>query len=378
MSLKNESKSIIQSSKRYVDQYTEGMTRDRIEIDYKADRERLKKLYDDTVITQYEREKALDVPFHIQLGRLFTALVMRLNPTRRLFFFLTIVLFVVPYLRDGGFLTGLMHPLAFFIITILLFIELLEKLDAKKEIDLARDIQLSLLPKAELEINNLEIVSFANTALEVGGDYVDIIETEIGTLVVIADVSGKGLPSALYMVRLQAMVHLLVEKGDIQPKSLLKELNKLIKSGSRDKTFVTVCACFFPSDRDVVRISRAGHNHPILYRKSLNEIEILKMNGIALGMTTTNRMDEHLEEVEFVFQSGDTLLLYTDGLSEARNVQNEEFGEERILSIFELYAKLGAKTVMGKIQASLEEYIGDQNTHDDITITCIHRKNASN
>ena len=374
MSLKNESKSIIQTSKKYVDQYIEGMSRDRIEIDYKADRERLIKVYEDTVFTSEERNSGIPIPFHSQLGRIFTALVMRLNPTRRLFFFLTILLFVFPYFSDEGFLTGLMHPLAFFIMAMLLFIELLEKLDVKKEIDLARDIQLSLLPQAEIETHHLDIVSFANTAQEVGGDYVDIIETKKGTVVIIADVSGKGLPSALYMIRLQAMVHLLVEKGEFQPKHLLNELNKLIKSGSRDKTFVTSCACFFPNDQNVVHISRAGHNYPLLFQKSLNKTEILKMSGFALGMTTSHKMDEHLEEIVISFQEGDALLLYTDGLSEARNAQHIEFGEERIFSIFELYGKLGAKTVISKMQTSLEEFIGDQKTLDDITITCIQRR----
>jgi phosphoserine phosphatase RsbU/P len=375
MSLKNESKSIIRSSKQYVDQYTEGMTRDRIEIDYKADRERLKKLYDETVIDSSERALGKQVPFHIQLGRLFTALVMRLNPARRLFFFLTIVLFLFPYISDDGLFVELMHPLAFMIMVLLLFIELLEKLDAKKEIDLARDIQLSLLPMAEIESENLEVVSFANTALEVGGDYVDVIDTDNGTLVIIADVSGKGLPSALYMVRLQAMVHLLVQKGDYHPRNLLLELNKLIKSSNRDKTFVTVCACYFPDDKEVVVISRAGHNYPLIYQKSRNKIDLLKMQGFALGMTPTSVLDDHLEEVELEFQKGDTLLLYTDGLSEARNTTGVDFGEERIYSIFDVYGKLGAKSVIRKIQASLEEFIGDEKTLDDITITCIHRKN---
>jgi serine phosphatase RsbU (regulator of sigma subunit) len=352
------------------------MTRDRIEVDYKADRERLKKLFEETVTSSKERESGKQVPFHIQFGRLFTALVMRLNPVRRLFFFLTIVLFLFPYISSDGLFVGLMHPMAFFVMTLLLFIELLEKLDAKKEIDLAREIQLSLLPMAEIESDSLEVVSFANTALEVGGDYVDVIETTNGTLVVIADVSGKGLPSALYMVRLQAMVHLLVQKGDYHPKNLLLELNKLIKSGSRDKTFVTVCACYFPNDRDVVLMSRAGHNYPLIYQTSSEKVTTLKMQGFALGMTPTNVLDEHLEELELVFDKGDALLLYTDGLSEARNSKDQEFGEERIWSIFDLYAKLGAKSVVRKIQASLEEFIGDQKNHDDITITCIHKKTS--
>jgi hypothetical protein len=99
------------------------------------------------------------------------------------------------------FLIGdLLLPFGFLSMFMLLLIELLEKSDVQKEIDLAREIQLSLLPGTSLNKENLEVYSFAHTAKEVGGDYLDVIETDKGTYVVIADVSGKGLSAALYTV----------------------------------------------------------------------------------------------------------------------------------------------------------------------------------
>src|SRR5690606_23481649 len=123
--------------------------RERINHDYKADRERLRKLYEETVVTEKERVIGEEIGIHIKIGRLFTALVQRLNPVRRLVFFASLFMFLMPYVGSGFFI-NLMHPLAFFMLALLLFIELLEKLDAKKEIDLARDIQLSLLPQSDL------------------------------------------------------------------------------------------------------------------------------------------------------------------------------------------------------------------------------------
>jgi len=372
MSLKNETQSVLRKSQYYVGQYTEGMTRERINLDYKADRERLRKLYEETVVTEKERVIGEEIGIHIKIGRLFTSLVQRLNPVRRLVFFASLFMFLLPYVSSGFFI-NLMHPLAFFMLAVLLFIELLEKLDAKKEIDLARDIQLSLLPQSELKRADLEIISFANTAQEVGGDYVDIIDTPEGTLAIVADVSGKGLSAALYMVRIQALVHLLTRQHHLSPRELFLQLNNLIKSNRKDKTFVTACAAFFPKDADHFLFCRAGHNHPFLFNMTTDRVISLRNRGLALGMTTQELLDEHLEEAKIPFTKGDTLLLYTDGLNEARNEAGAEFGEDRIESVMEVYGSINAKTVVKKLQASLEEFIGEAKPIDDITFTCIHK-----
>jgi serine phosphatase RsbU (regulator of sigma subunit) len=104
-----------------------------------------------------------------------------------------------------------------------------------------------------------------------------------------------------------------------------------------------------------------------------DKVRSLRNRGLALGMTTQDLLEEHLEEVKIPFRKGDTLLLYTDGLNEARNAHGEEFGEDRIESVMEIYAPINAKTVVQKLQASLEEFIGTTKPLDDITFTVIHR-----
>jgi len=380
MGLKNEAQSAFRNTKSFYKEYVSGMTRKRLGKEFYNDTDRLKQLYSEAVSEgDIEAGRERQLPGHLKFLRLFSALTQRLNPTRRLLFGLSVVSFLAYYLFGFLQITGfvifydLLVPFAFGSMLMLLLVELLEKSDVKREIDLAREIQLSLLPNTEHKNNNLEIFSFANTAKEVGGDYVDIIETQAGTYIVIADVSGKGLSAALYMVRMQALVHLIVEKGSPSPKELFMELNNYVKSDIKDKTFVTACAAFFPKDEEHFLFARAGHNPPILFSDERDATFELRSDGYALGMTSSQNLSHHLQEKKFHFKSGDSVLLYTDGLTEARNELGEEYGEDRLDAILSVYGSLHAKTIIKKIQSSLENFIGQEKPGDDITFTCVHR-----
>jgi serine phosphatase RsbU (regulator of sigma subunit) len=377
LGLKNEAQSGY-GTKRFYKEYVSGMSRERFSKELTADTERLKLVYKEAV-EDIERQQGEQLPGHIKFLRLFSDLTQRLNPTRRLIFGLGSISFVLHYLLNffdiiNFFLIGnLLLPFGFLSMFMLLLIELLEKSDVQKEIDLAREIQLSLLPGTSLNKKNLEVYSFAHTAKEVGGDYLDVIETEKGTYVIIADVSGKGLSAALYMVRLQALVSMIIEKEQPSPKELFLQLNNYIKSNSRDKTFVTGCAAFFPNDEDHFEYIRAGHNIPVYYNKERDNTFKLKSNGFALGMTSTKLLDKNMEVKKFHFKPGDSVLFYTDGLNESRNERGEEYGEDRIESLMEIYGSLHAKTIVGKLQSSLEAFIGPVDPLDDVTFMCVHR-----
>ncbi len=377
MSLKNEAQSGY-GTKKFYKEYVSGMSRDRISKELTADTDRLKLLYKEAV-EDIERSQGAQLPGHVKFLRLFSNLTQRLNPTRRLVFGLGSVSFVADFLISifdlGGiiFFSELLLPFGFLSMFLLLLVELLEKSDVQKEIDLARDIQLSLLPGTSLNKENLEVYSFAHTAKEVGGDYLDVIDTDKGTYVVIADVSGKGLTAALYMVRMQALVNMIVNKEHPSPKDLFIQLNDYVKSNSRDKTFVTGCVAYFPHDKEEFEYVRAGHNIPVYYNRERDTTFNLRAEGFALGMTSSSLLEKHLEVKKFHFKPGDSVLLYTDGLNEARNARGEEYGIERIQSLMEIYGSLHAKTVVKKVQSSLEAFIGQEAPLDDITFTCIHR-----
>lgn len=378
MGLKNEAQSAFQNTKSFYKEYVSGMTRERMGKEFYKDTDRLKQLYAEAVDEDVQRSGGRELPGHVKFLRLFSSLTQRLNPTRRLLFGLSVISFVAYYLFGFLQITGyviiydLLVPFAFGSMLMLLLVELLEKSDVKREIDLAREIQLSLLPNTEHKRQKLDISSFANTAKEVGGDYVDIIETDEGTYIVIADVSGKGLSAALYMVRMQALVHLIIEKSHPSPKELFLELNNYVKSDIEDKTFVTACAAFFPNDKDHFLFARAGHNAPILFSKERDATFDLRSDGYALGMTSSVNMEQQLQQKKFHFKPGDSVLFYTDGLTEARNEIGEEYGADRLDAILSVYGSLHAKTIIQKIQSSLENFIGSERPADDVTFTCVH------
>jgi len=378
MGLKNEAQSAFQNTKSFYKEYVSGMTRERMGKEFYKDTDRLKQLYAEAVDEDIQRARDDGIPGHVKFLRLFSALTQRLNPTRRLLFGLSVISFISYYLFGFLQITGfvifydLLVPFAFGSMLMLLLVELLEKSDVKREIDLAREIQLSLLPNTEHTRDQLEMFSFANTAKEVGGDYVDIIETDGGTYIVIADVSGKGLSAALYMVRMQALVHLIIEKSQPTPKELFLELNNYVKSDIKDKTFVTACAAFFPKGEDNFIFARAGHNAPILFSKKRDATFDLRSDGYALGMTSSANLEHQLQQKKFHFKPGDSVLFYTDGLSEARNELGEEYGSDRLDAILSVYGSLHAKSIIRKIQSSLDNFIGNEKPADDITFTCVH------
>lgn len=370
LALRNEAQSTVDDTKKFYKAYVSGMTRERLGREFTADSHRLKQLYKEATGEGEEATTGQQIPAYTKILRLFSSLGQRLNPTRRLIFGISLLAFLTHGLFAGLF-ADMLQLVSFLGLMMLLLVELLEKTDVKREIDLAREIQLSLLPASQHIKDTLEIQSFANTAQEVGGDYVDIITTEKGTYLVIADVAGKGLTAALYMVRLQAMVHLLIEKHSPSPKELFVDLNNYIKSDQSDKTFVTACAAFFPKEGGYFDFARAGHNPPIYYKRSEDTTEQLRSNGFALGMTGSSQMESFLTEEQYTFNKGDSILFYTDGLTEARNELNQEFGEERLISIMDIYGSLHAKSIVLKVQSSLEAFIGEEKPPDDITYTCV-------
>ncbi|HMB41237.1 MAG TPA: PP2C family protein-serine/threonine phosphatase [Balneolaceae bacterium] len=377
MGLKNETKTGY-NTKTFYEEYVEGMNTRQLGREFQSDSDRLKRLYEEVVKQKNPRVASEDLSFSQRTLSLLSALTKRLNPVRRLVFGVSIVTFVSHYLFSLVGLSGLIFhpvllPVSFLGMLLILMIELLEKSDVQKELDFARDIQLSLLPPSSAVFDGLEINSFAATALEVGGDYVDIIHTDSGTYIIIADVSGKGMSAALYMVRIQALVHLLINKLHPGPKDLFLELNNYIKSNKRDKTFITGCAAFFPKGDNYFTFARAGHNNPIVYNKEKDATFKINTTGFALGMTSTPALKKNMKESRFKFEKGDSLLFYTDGLVEARNNRNEEYGFERLEGLFSIYGSLHSKTITKKIQSSVESFLGEEKPLDDITFTTIHK-----
>ena len=202
-----------------------------------------------------------------------------------------------------------------------------EKERIAQELKIARDIQQSFLPDSVPEMPGFELAAFSLPALEVGGDFYDFIPLPNGCWgLVIADVSGKGVPAALFMALSRTLVRASTSKNP-SPSDAIMEANHLIVQDTRiTSMFVTLFyAIIDPTARTLTYVN-AGHNPPMLFRTGRTEVTLLRADGIALGVMD----DIALDSVEIGLKSGDVAVLYTDGLTEAINTEEEEFGTERL------------------------------------------------
>jgi sigma-B regulation protein RsbU (phosphoserine phosphatase) len=252
-----------------------------------------------------------------------------------------------------------------------LFQEELAKKAIESELAYALEIQKNLLPKTAPKLDKYSIFGRSIPSRQVGGDYFDFIMTDSNQLLIaIADVSGKGLPAALLMANFQSALRILASL-ELDLNALVEKLNSLVYSNTSPDKFIT----FFVAKLDIMsnRLNyiNAGHNPPMLLRKATYEIELLRKGGLLLGC-----LDEvfNYEVGEIHFAEGDTLIMFTDGVSEAQNNRGEEFTEARLESLIREYNKYDAELLVEKIISEVEEHSFKSNYYDDITIVALKRE----
>ncbi|HNX17259.1 MAG TPA: SpoIIE family protein phosphatase [Methanoregula sp.] len=239
-----------------------------------------------------------------------------------------------------------------------------EKERFAKELEIAKGIQQSFLPDAAPKISGVEIVAKNIPALEVGGDFYDFIpigKDKWG--LVIADVSGKGVPAALFMALSRTLIRAST-LANADPASAIGHANQLICEDSKTSMFVTLFYAILDSKEMTLDYVNAGHNPPLLLKGTSSDVVLLKAKGIALGVTD----DVDLQSVRVDLRPGDILVLYTDGVTEAINDREEEFGEERLLRLITENRALPANEIMEKILDGIYAFAGDRPQHDDITL----------
>lgn len=248
----------------------------------------------------------------------------------------------------------------------------LEKEKFEEELSLARRIQQGLLPKESPEISGLDIAGISIPALTVGGDYYDFIQIDPHKLlVVIADVSGKGMPAALYMSKVQGMVQLAAHMYS-SPKEMLKNVNKRIFEGIERRSFITMILALFDTKKKRVRICRAGHNKALI---GLNgKLKFLEGGGIGLGLERGPLFDNELEEINLPLKRESLFFFYTDGLTEAMNRQGKEFGEATVSKLVKEKRALDAEHLQRVVVTAAEEFQGEAEQHDDVTVVVVKSK----
>ena len=236
-----------------------------------------------------------------------------------------------------------------------------------KELEFAKDIQYSLLPSvspAFPQRQDFDIYALMNTAREVGGDFFDFYMPESNKLaILIADVSGKGIPAAMFMMTAKTLIKGFVESGD-PPETAFAKANEELCSGNDADMFVTAWLGVIDLETGLMSYANAGHNPPLI-KKNRESFEYLKdkPNFILAGMSGVKYKRHELQ-----LDPGDIVFLYTDGVTEATAAGNELYGEDRLLKCVSKLEDGGMRELCDGVQDDVDAFVGEADQFDDITM----------
>jgi sigma-B regulation protein RsbU (phosphoserine phosphatase) len=244
----------------------------------------------------------------------------------------------------------------------------IEKEKMEKELALAAKIQEDFLPKESPKLKNFDIAGSNVPCYQVGGDYYDFIPIDDNRLgIVIADVSGKGVSASLLMASLRAAL-----QSELFPKYKIEEmaakLNDFVHRSSSPNSFITFFFCELDKKTGELNYINAGHNPPIVIDKK-GKIYRMESCGLCLGMFPS--VDYGVQKLEL--NSGDTAVLFTDGITESRNKDNKEFNEDRLIKLLQKNMKLSAQKILEKVNQEVEKFTAGAERMDDMTLVIIKR-----
>jgi sigma-B regulation protein RsbU (phosphoserine phosphatase) len=244
-----------------------------------------------------------------------------------------------------------------------------EKGRLERELQVAREVQASLLPRATPRIEGWEFAARWQPARQVAGDFYDFVVVDDGSLgLVIADVTDKGMPAALFMALSRSILRASVTHAR-SPADGIAHANRLICADAANGMFVTLFyAQLFPATGELVYVN-AGHNPPLLYDADRDQLSKLTRTGMVLGIDESARLDQRTVRLD----SGDFILLYTDGVIDALNAQEQEFGEERLRQVVLENRGASAADMVDGLTRSISSFTGSTAPFDDITLMVARR-----
>jgi sigma-B regulation protein RsbU (phosphoserine phosphatase) len=257
-----------------------------------------------------------------------------------------------------------------------------EKKRLEEELRIARQIQMSLLPRGQLDMPGIAVTALCVPAREVGGDYYDFFRLGRERLgVLIADVSGKGTSAALYMAELKGLV-LSLSQIYQSPRQLLLEVNRIISENLDSRSFITMTYAVLDLANGVMTYARAGHT-PLIYLPGSSAVDrdaqVLTPNGLVVGLRidgAAEKFAELLEEDQITLHKGDVIVFYTDGITEAMNAASDLFGEARLSRIVQEHGHLESGELRERILREIEGFVGGADQHDDMTMILIKIERA--
>lgn len=365
----------------YTDQKKEPRIRHTIRSDFSQTKikEEFKSEYKD--LKQYflseERKEKLESmnafkKFFVLPWWIIKAMYFRLTPFRRLLLFLGIIFLIT----SGNFSTSsdettlninISAILVGIIFLFILALELKDKLLAKTELQEGKAIQQSLMPEQSPKVKGWDIWLFTRSANDVGGDLLDFIQIDENKFgVAVGDVAGKGLSAALLMAKLQSSIRALVYDYPLL-ESLGKKLNTIFYRDSPSKIFASLVYLEIRSDSNEIKMINAGHYPPIITKG--NSIDQLIKNAPALGLMK----DAAFSEQVVTLSQNDFMVIYSDGLTEAKNINGEFFGESRLLELMKDKKNFTANQLGEMIIANVDFFIEKVPAHDDLTLAILKK-----
>jgi phosphoserine phosphatase RsbU/P len=240
-----------------------------------------------------------------------------------------------------------------------------------RELEIARSVQMSLLPKVTPAIDGFDIAGICIPAQEVGGDYFDYVHFGNGNLgIAVGDVSGKGVPAAIYMTLTKGILQSNADEYT-SPRDVLIKVNSQLYGTIERNTFVSMVYAVIDVKSRTMRYARAGHNPLILAHLDSNSAKTLIPAGIALGLDKGSIFTRSLEEHSIQLKSGDVLTFYTDGFTEARRGMDNEFGQDHFIRVITTYRSETARKIISHSLGEIKKFRGEYPQHDDMTIVVV-------
>jgi hypothetical protein len=306
----------------------------------------------------------------------FWAVFEKLSPARRVLLLVALVLLLIPH--SGFQSTG--HDSKFYveefephfwgalILLVLLILEIGDRVVMKRDLQIAREIQTWLLPGAPPQIPGLAISYATRPANTVAGDYYDVFprpgrtNDENRVVLAVADVAGKSIPAAMLMATFQASLKTL-STAQVALPELAANMNRYACSNSQGGLrFTTAFLAEYDATHRTIHYINAGHNNPILRRAS-GQIERLSVGGLPFGIMP----EAQYEAADITLAPGDWLVIFTDGLVEAINARDEEYGEIRLMTALEAGKSLQPNELLKRLMSDLDVFVGNTPQHDDVT-----------
>jgi sigma-B regulation protein RsbU (phosphoserine phosphatase) len=365
-------------TRRFFDAYTQGMTTAELERVFTRDAPEAYRFFSRAI----DFRELSKLPWHrrtlTHLRLFFLAFTLRLSPARRAIYGMALLAMLlglfelfedVHFLLLPHFAPGTLWLLAgFALVNLIVLLEVADRLSLKNDLEVARDIQQAMLPKAAYRSAGVEAFGMTRPANTVGGDFYDVIPLAGGrVLLALGDVAGKGSPAALLMALLLAMLRTLVDEG-LESAALMSRLNLQIAKHTPPSRFITLfIATFNPSTGDLAYVN-AGQNPPLVRRTS-GRYERLHEGGIALGMF------EHATYVtgRTILGPGDVLVMYSDGVTEAEDGEGRPFDETGLQGVVDGSGWASAKELGWATFAAVERHSDQRRLLDDLTVLVVRR-----